>query len=75
MARSKGRASKAKPAGGRKAKATSKKPAPAAEVEVVEEAGGEGIDTGIVIATTLSLVVAILFLDKLLAQYGEGMFL
>jgi hypothetical protein len=52
-------------------KAKSKKAAPTTEVEVVEEAAGEGIDTGIVVMTTLTLVAAILFLDKLLGSFGE----
>jgi hypothetical protein len=45
-----------------------------ADVEVVEEAPGEGIDTGIAIATCLMLVAAILFLDAELGRYGAGVF-
>lgn len=51
-------------------KAKSKKKAVTAEVEVVEEAAGEGIDTGIAVMTTVTLVAAILFLDKLLGGFG-----
>ncbi len=64
-------AAKAQP---RTPKAKSKKPAPAAEVEVVEEAGGEGIDTGIVVITSIILVVAFVFVDQLRGVFGEGMF-
>lgn len=63
----------------RQSKATSRKkaaPAPAAvEVEVVEEAGGPGIETGAAVMTFIVLVVAILFVDHHLAtEYGEGVF-
>ena len=63
----------------RSTKATSRrapKPAPAraAEVEVVEEEAGEGIDTGILVITFVALFAALLFVDKLLGNYGQGMF-
>jgi non-canonical (house-cleaning) NTP pyrophosphatase len=53
----------------------SKTPARAmAEVEVVEESGGMGLEGGVAIATTVLLLVAILFVDKHLGSYGSGMF-
>ena len=52
-------------------KATAAKPA---EVEVVEESGGMGLDAGIAILTTMVLLVAFLFVDALRGAYGEGMF-
>ena len=58
----------------REPKATSKKPRRQAEVEVVEEAPGEGVDTAILVVTTLVLFSAILYVDKLRAIYNEGMF-
>lgn len=67
--------------GGRVAKAAagrqtrSKKVAvPVAEVEVVEERGGLGIDTGIAIITGILLLAAILFADAHLGRYDAGMF-
>ena len=75
MARSRGRSTRAAKKPARQPKAKSKKPAaPAAEVEVVEEAKGETVDGGIVIITSVVLLAAILFVDKLLARYGEGVF-
>lgn len=58
-------------------KATSRKSAaaPVAEVEVVEEKKGMGIDDGIPILTAVVLLTAFLFVDYLRGtQYGEGMF-
>ena len=71
--RTSGRAGKAQD---RTPKAKSKKPAAptAAEVEVVEEAGGEGIDTGIVVMTSVVLLVSCLFVDYLLGTFDKGMF-
>jgi len=57
----------------RQPRAKSKKPAAVAEVEVVEEASGEGLDTAIIIATTVALVLAIAFTDALLGRFGAGM--
>lgn len=80
MARSSKKAAKApKEAGrgGREARATSKKAAPAAavEVEVVEEGRGLGIDDGIVLMTTVLLVIAFFFADYVLGtDYGKGLF-
>ena len=51
-----------------------KKPAPTTEMEVVEEAAGEGIDTGVAVMTTLLLLAGILFLDKLRGMFDTGMF-
>ena len=60
----------------REPKATSRKSKKAAaEVEVVEEAEeGGGLDTGIAVITAVMLLVAILFVDAHLGQYGAGMF-
>ena len=70
--RTAGRTPAAKPA--RTPKATSKKPAATTEVEVIEEAAGEGIDTGIVVMTSVILVTAILFVDKLRGIFDTGVF-
>ena len=56
-------------------RATKSKKSVQAEVEVVEEAGGLGVDTGIAIATSVVLIVAILFVDAYLARLGGGLFL
>ena len=63
----------------RSTKATSRRQAKpsapaAAEIEVVEEEAGEGVETGILVITSLMLVAAILFIDKLLGMSGDGMF-
>lgn len=59
--------------GGRQTK--SKKTAAAvAEVEVVEEGGGMGIDAGIAVITTVILLAAILFTDAYLGRYESGLF-
>ncbi len=57
-----------------RAKAKSKKPATAVGVEVVEDTPGMGFEAGVAIATSVILVAAILFLDKLLGQFGKGLF-
>lgn len=69
-------AKRSKRSSAREPKATSKKPRrQAVEVEVVEEAPGEGIDTAILVVTTLVLLAAILYVDKLRAVIdGGGMF-
>ena len=74
--RSQGGAASRRSQGGR---ATSRKStqasAPMAEVEVVEEKKGLGIDDGIPIMTTLVLLVAILMTDYILgSDYGAGLF-
>lgn len=60
----------------REPKARSKKKAPvaAAEVEVVEEGKGLGIDEGVILVTTILFLAAILFTDYILGGYGEGLF-
>ena len=60
--------------GSRQARAKSRKPAAGGEVEVVEEAGGAGIDSGIVIATAAMLVIGLLLVDALLGKLGGGVF-
>ncbi len=59
----------------RQPRAKSRKPAPSTELEVVEETGGLGIDSSIVIATSAILFLGILFVDALLGKFDEGMFL
>lgn len=82
MARSRKKAS-SRSGGGRSTKATSRKgagssrkaAAPAdAEVEVVEESKGLGIDDGIAIVTGLLLLAAFLFTDHYRGtRYGDGL--
>lgn len=80
MARSRARGGKA--GGGRRQaapKATSRKAqrtaAPVAEVEVVEEKKGMGIDDGLPIMTFLILVAAILMMDYVAGtNYNGGLF-
>ena len=77
MARSRKKAAPARSSGGRGAKATSrKKAAPAAaEVEVVEESKGLGIDDGIAIMTGILILPAFLMTDHFRGtQYGDGLF-
>jgi hypothetical protein len=70
MAKSRSRASSRKPAS-QSRKSTDQ----AAEIEVVEEEGGLGIEDGVVLGTTLLLVVAILLIDRNLGvNFGQGMF-
>ena len=70
------KSNKSKPApktAGKSAK--SAKPAGmAAEVEVVEEKQGIGIEGGLAIVTTLALIGAILVIDYSLAGYGAATF-
>ena len=69
------RASKASGGGDRKARSKSTRSAPVAEIEVVEEGGGMGIDDGIALVTTLVLMAAVLLVDyELGTHYGGGMF-
>ena len=52
-----------------------KKAAPAAEVEVVEEGKGMGMEDGMVIVTTVVLITTILMVDYHMASYfQDGMF-
>ena len=61
--------------GGRQAKSRKSAAAPVAEVEVVEEEGGMGIDDGIPIMTAVLLLVAFILVDYVLGtQYSAGMF-
>ena len=60
-------------AGSRRARSKTSS-APAAQAEVVEEEGGEGMDTGVAVMTTIMLVAAFLYVDALRGGYGEGMF-
>jgi hypothetical protein len=76
MARSRKKAAPDRSSAGRGAKATSrKKAAPAAvEVEVVEESKGLGIDDGIAIVTGILILAAFLMTDRYRGiKYGEGM--
>ena len=61
---------------GRNAQAKSRKEAPQAaapaEVEVIEEGGGLGIDDGVVIVTAILFLVACLLLDKEMAVNYAG---
>jgi len=71
MASSRPRTPAKRPARSSTSKATPRK----AQVEVVEEADGGGLDAGIAIITALLLVAAFFMLDKELgSHYGEGMF-
>ncbi len=78
MAKSRSRGASRKAAPKRQPSATSRKKAPAAsagaEVEVVEEAPGMGVDGGIAVITCIMLVVACVLLDAQLGKYGAGMF-
>jgi len=70
--RSRGGASSSRPS---KAKSRKSAAPAAAEVEVVEEAGGLTIDDGIPILTTILLLVAFVLVDYVLGtDYGAGMF-
>ena len=75
MARSRSRKGAGAKSGGRQAKSRKAAPAPVADVEVVEEEGGMGIDDGIPIITGVLLLVAFVLVDYVLGNhYGEGMF-
>ena len=78
MARSRKKAAPARSSGARGNKATSRKkaaPAAAAEVEVVEESKGLGIDDGIAIITGILILGAFLMTDHFRGtKYGDGMF-
>jgi len=60
----------------RATKSTSRKPksSASADVEVVEEAGGLGIEDGVILGTFLALFLAFILIDKSRGAYGEGMF-
>jgi len=57
----------------RAAHTKSRKPA-SAEVEVLEEEGQGDIETGIIITTTIVLLVAFLMVDHLRGAFGGGLF-
>jgi len=60
---------------GRKREAKSKKKPAVAEVEVIEEQKGLGIDDGVVILTTILFLVAFVLTDfKLGSEYQQGLF-
>ncbi len=71
------RRSRGKP-GGRQARATSRRktsPTPATEAEVVQDAGGVGMEGAVAIITAIVLVVGLIFLDMELGRhYGKGFF-
>ena len=67
--RSKGRAPRAK-----SRKSGSAPPPAAAEVEIVEDEKGLGVEDGIVICTAVLLVVACLLVDMDMGKYGKGIF-
>ena len=71
MASRKNRASK-KPA--KAAKPRKSTPAPAADVEIVEESGGDGWETAVAVVTALILIAAIVCVDLQRGWYGEGLF-
>ncbi|MEX1024055.1 MAG: hypothetical protein WD226_03165 [Planctomycetota bacterium] len=52
----------------------SKPAASSAPVEIVEEKPGEGIDTAILVFTSVLLLGAILVADWSIGRYGEGIF-
>lgn len=49
-----------------------KSAASSAPVEIVEEGAGEGIDSGIIIMTTVLLFMACIMADMAAGKYGEG---
>jgi hypothetical protein len=70
-------ARKASRRSGRKteSKGRSKKKPAVAEIEVVEEGKGLGVNDGIAIGTTLLFLAAVLLTDYTLGtEYGEGLF-
>lgn len=69
------RGAKAAPERDTRARSRKAAPVPAAEVEVVEEGRGLGIDEGIIILTTLCFLAAVLVTDYALGtHYGAGLF-
>lgn len=78
MARSRARSSGSRHRGAstkREPKARSKRAAVVeAEVEVVEEGKGLGIDEGVILVTTILLLAAILVTDHILGGYAAGLF-
>lgn len=75
MANRKGRGGRGAKAAGRQVKSKKMAAVPVvAEVDVVEERGGAGIDAGIAVLTAILLIAAILFVDANLGRYGGGLF-
>lgn len=56
-----------------RAAAKSRKPA-TADVEVVEEAAGIGVDAGIAVMTAIVLVAALVMVDMMQGKNGDGIF-
>jgi hypothetical protein len=74
MARKASRRSGRKTESKGRSKKSKKKPA-VAEIEVVEEEKGLGVNDGIAIGTTLLFLAAVLLTDYTLGtEYGEGLF-
>ncbi len=73
MARRSTRASK-KPAKAPKARKSAPAAAPVADVEIVEESGGDGWETAVAVVTALILIAAIVCVDLQRGWYGEGLF-
>jgi len=69
MASSRSRTQSTRPARSSSSKAAPRK----AQVEVVEESNGGGLDAGVAIITTILLIAGFILLDKELGNhYGEG---
>lgn len=63
----------ARPVPTRATKTKSRKPADVEVAVAVDESPGMGIDAAIGLTTSVLLVLAILFTDKLLAKFGSGL--
>ena len=75
MARSTKRSSGGSAARSSGSRSTSRKsPARPAELEIVEEKPGFGLEEGVIFITTLVLVIAFVMIDRARGGYGEGMF-
>ena len=76
MARSRSRRGSSGGSSPRQTRATSRKksaPTAAAEVEVVEEADGLGVESAVAIITAVFLVAGLIFLDMEMGKhFGEG---
>jgi hypothetical protein len=64
----------AAPARATKSTSRKTKSSASADVEVVEEAGGLGIEDGVILGTFLALLLAFILIDKSRGAYGQGMF-
>lgn len=65
---------KAAARGATRTQSKKKAAAPAAEVEIVEEEKGLGLDDGMIVIASIILLVAILMVDKAQAAYDAGFF-